>query len=267
MSRKKNIKIQLHQKVDSLLCIGESKHQAKISYQKYCKENNIKGNPTKTIGIYSTGSADIIRQSINNFTTWLKDEKPEVWNTKNLDSITKEVAYDYLKQQDKVNSAYTVSTRMSSLNKVLDLSLTKKEVNLRQRRNPDITRSRTITKSDGKYNPANYREGLLIANSFGLRSESLINGNYKVKDISIFKNQEKVYLAVIEKGGRYREIPCLQENQEQVLETFDISERDFLSKDEYINLYNNSSTYLVNKYTRHIDNHAIRADYAVNLYN
>lgn len=266
MARPKNIKIQLHKKIDSLLCIGESRHQAKKDYREFCRKNDIKYNPAKTIGIYSTGTATTYREGVNDFCTWLKAEQPEVWNTKNLDSITKEVAYKYLQERDRVSSAYTVSTRMSSLNKVLDLDLTKKEGNLNQRRLQDITRSRAITKSDGKYNPDNYREGLLIAQSFGVRSESLLNGNYKVKDISIFKNQNKVYLAVIEKGGRYRQIPCLEVNVNKVLSTFNIEERDFLTKNEYVDLYNTSSEYLVDKYTTKIDNHAIRAEYAQNYY-
>lgn len=267
MARAKNLKIQMHQKIDSLLCIGESKHHAKQAYKEYCKNNNIKYNPSKTIGIYSIKTADAYRQTVSEFGEWLKSNKSEVWSTKDLTNINRDTVKEYLQHRDKACSAYTVSKDMSALNKVLNLDLSKKECNLQERSYKNITRSREDKLHDKQYNADNYKEQILIAQSFGLRRESIVGGDYQIKDVSLFSRYGEVYCSVIEKGGRYREAPCLAEYKEHVQETFNIQERESLSKQEFIELYNTSDNLLFDSYTTKIDNHAFRAEYAQALYN
>lgn len=266
MARKKNLKIQMHQEIDSRLAIGESKHKAKQVYREYCLEKGLPYNPSKTEGIYSIGSASSYRQSVNAFSSWLKTNKNEVWSTKDLTSINGAVVKEYLQYRDKELSAYTVSKDMSALNKVLNLNLSKKECNLKERSYKNVTRSRGVKAHDNDYNAKNYKEQILIAKSFGLRRESILGGDYQVKDVSLFSKYGEVYVSVIEKGGRYREAICLEENKDIIKNTFNIEERESLSKDEFVDLYSSSDNLLFDKYTTKIDNHAFRAEYARELY-
>ena len=92
IARKKNFTIQMNNKINDLLRIGESKHLAKQVYKEYCEANNLPWNPAKSPFIHSTQTAESYRQTVGEFCTWLKTEKPEVWQTKDLDQIDKEVA-------------------------------------------------------------------------------------------------------------------------------------------------------------------------------
>lgn len=253
-----------------MLNIGSSKHQAKKDYRKFCEANNIKVNPSKSAFIHSYKTADAYRQSINEFSTWLKDNKSGIWGSKDLDNLDKRVCYEYLHyREDNGCSAYTVSKDMSALNKVLNYDLNKKEGNLKERSYKDVTRSRLDSKEDTKYNPKNYSDQIEFARAFGLRRESIYGGSYQVKNISLFKNtdNDKVYCSVIEKGGRYREAPCLSSYQKQIEQKYNIEERQPLEKEEFIDLYNKNDSLLFDKYTEKIDNHAFRGEYARALYN
>lgn len=264
MARQKNIKIQLHNKMNSLVKLGSSKHEMKKAYKEYCKHNKIKWNPAKTPFIYAAKTADAYRQTINEFSRWLKDQKEEIWSSKNLDNITKEVAYEYLQQRE---SAWTISKDMSALNKVLNLNLNKAEGNLKERSYHDVTRSRGVKAHDTKYNPENYKDQIEFAKAFGCRRESILGGDYQVKEISLFKHEGKVYVCVIEKGGRYREAPCLEKYQSRIEDKYNVQDRDPSSKNEFIKLYNSrNDNYLFNKYTSKIDNHSFRHEYAKELY-
>lgn len=267
MARQKNIKIQLHERVNSLLAIGESKHEMKKLYREKCEKLGIKWNPAKSPFIHSTDSADAYRQTVNEFSAWLKDNKNEVWSAKDLNNLDKEVAYEYLQMRDETCSAFTVSKDMSALNKVLNLNLNKDEGNLKERFYKDITRSRGVKDHDVKYNPDNYKNQIEIACAFGCRRESILGGDYQVKEMSLFKNGGKVYISLIEKGGRYREAPCLERYQSQIEEKYNLQERESLTKSEFIELYRlDKSNHLFDRYTSKIDNHSLRHEYAKSLY-
>jgi len=268
IARKKNITIQMHQKIDSLLRIGESKHLAKQAYRQYCEENNLPWNPSKSPFLHSIGTTENYRQVIGEFCTWLKTEKPEVWKTKNLSNIDKKIAYEYLQDREKQGcSAWTVSKDMSALNKILDLGLNKKEGGLQERSLKNITRSRENCEHDTKYNPDNYINQIEFAKAFGVRRESIQGGQFQVREDSLFKKDGKVYVSVIEKGGRYREAPCLSAYQNAIQQKYKITERETYTKEQFVEAYYNSnSNYLFNTYTNKIDNHAFRAEYATNLY-
>lgn len=264
LTREKNIKIQLHNRVNALLAIGESKHYAKKDYKEYCEQNKIAWNPSKSHFIHSTSTADAYRQTINEFSGWLKSFHSDIWSSKDLNNISKEVAYEYLQNRE---SAWTISKDMSALNKVLNLNLNKSEGRLKERSYQEVSRSRGVKSHDTKYNPANYSKQIEFASAFGCRRESILGGDYQVKEISLFKNQGKVYVSLIEKGGRYREAPCLEKYQAQVEDKYMISERDFLSKNEFAKIYNsNNDNYLFDKYTSKIDNHSFRHEYSKELY-
>lgn len=258
----------MNNKINDLLRIGESKHLAKKVYKEYCEANNLPWNPAKSPFIHSTQTAESYRQTVGEFCTWLKTEKPEVWKTKDLSNIDKKIAYEYLQDREKQGcSAWTVSKDMSAINKVLDLGLNKKEGNLQERSLKDISRSREFCKHDDKYNPANYKDQIEFAKAFGVRRESIQGGQFQVRENSLFKSNGKVYCSLIEKGGRYREAPCLAKYQSSIESKYNIQEREPFTKEQFIeSYYENKGNYLFNTYTNKIDNHAFRAEYATNLY-
>lgn len=265
MGRKhKNVKIQLNKRLNSLLRIGESKHQAKQEYKQYCQDNNIKWNPAKTVGIHSIGTAEAYRQTINEFGDWLKTNHKEI---RNLEQIDNKISYEYLKyKESQGNSAWSVSKDMSALNKCLNLGLNKAEGQLQERSYKNVSRSREERQHDQKYNAQNYKDQILLARAFGVRRETILGGQYQAKDISLYKNNDNVFIRVVEKGGRYRETQCLQQHKEEVLKTFNVKEGESLSKQEFQALYETSTNHLFSEYTTKIDNHAFRSEYATLRY-
>jgi len=259
-----NIKMQLHERINDLLKIGESKHQAKKEYRQYCLENNIKINPAKTAGIHSIKTAEAYRQTANQFGEWLKNNHREI---KNLKEITPEISYEYLKQKENQgNSAWSVSKDMSAINKCLDIGLNKKDGDLAERSYKNISRSREEKEYQKNYNENNYQEQILVAKAFGVRRESIHGGKYQVKDTSLYKKDEDVFVRVIEKGGRYRESVCLDKYKDEILDAFDVEEGEPISKEDFIDKYNNSENVLFDTYSRNIDNHSFRSEYATDLY-
>lgn len=257
MGRKPNLKIQMHNAINGKIAIGVSRHAIKQQT----------GNNSSPF-IHSTATADAYRQTVNEFSTWLKQDNNSVWSTKDLDAINKDVAYQYLQErQEQGLSAWTVTKDMSAINKVLDLQLTKREGNLKQRRVKDIKRSREPKAHDLKYNPKNYSEQIDIAKAFGLRRESIHGGNYAIKESSFFIKNNKIHISVIEKGGRYREVPCLDKYKDTIAARYELQERDSFTKDEFIEHYvSDENDVLFQSYTAKIDNHAFRSEYAQDLY-
>lgn len=263
----KNFTIQLNNRINDLLAIGESKHAAKIEYRKIEEEHGRKINSAKSNFIHSIKTADAYRQTVGEFCGWLKENKSDTWSSKNLERINKDVCYEYLKDREESCSPYTVSKDMAALNKVLDLDLNKKEGKLQERSYKEVKRSREDRGMDKAYSPKNYSKQIEFAQAFGLRRESMLGGDYQVKDVSLFIRDDRVYCSVIEKGGRYREAPCLEKYQDIILGRYDIEERETSTKEEFKELYNGPGELLWDKYTSKIDNHAFRGEYARDLYN
>ena len=267
MPRKRlNLKMQLNKKLDKLLKIGESKHEAKKQYREYCQKNNIKYNPAKTEGIHSIRTADSYRDTINRFGDWTKKNMKD---TKHIENINKEQAYKFLKEKEEQgNSPWSVSRDMAALNKCLNLNLNKKDGGLRQRNINNISRSRDTRQHDREVNLSNYKEPILLAKAFGVRRETIQGGEYQAKNINLYKNNGNIYLRAIEKGGKYREVQCLDRYQTEIEKTFKVQEGQSLTKSQFKDLYNKTEEepYLIGKYTQKIDNHAYRAEYAMERY-
>lgn len=257
MGRKVNLKIQMHKQINNLIAIGTSRHEMK----------KLTGNNSSPF-IHSASTADAYRQTVNEFSSWLKNEKSDIWDTKDLSAISKDIAYEYLQEREsKGLSAWTITKDLSAINKVLDLGLNKREGNLSERRLQDITRSREVKEHDFKYNQTNYSQQIDIARAFGLRRESITGGNYAVKESSFFIKNNNLYVSVIEKGGRYREAQCLESYKNDIVSRYDVEFRDSFTKNEFIEHYvDDKNNALFDSYTAKIDNHAFRSEYATNLY-
>ena len=210
----KNFTIQLNNRINDLLAIGESKHEAKKEYKKIEEEHGRKINSAKSNFIHNPNSASSYRQTVGEFCSWIKENKNDVWSSKELDQVDKGICYEYLKDREQSCSPDTISKDMSALNKVLNFDLNKKEGELKERSYKAITRSRLDKGMDKAYNPKNYTNQIEFAKAFGLRRESILGGSYQVKDNSLFTRDNRLYCGVIEKGGRYREAPCLDKYQD-----------------------------------------------------
>jgi site-specific recombinase XerD len=241
MARQKNLKIQLNQQLDALLRIGQSRHDEKQKFG----QNNVKT-------IHSISTAENYRQVINQFANWLREEKQDIWQTKNINSITDDVAKDYLhERQARGLSAYTLSRDMASLNKVLNKSLTKANSNIKKRSYKDLERSRHNTNE--KLNPNilhENREQILIAKTFGLRRfeiDNLEKRNFKYN----IKGEVIGLTEVKGKGGKIRDVDyIIKEHSKEV--------KDLIS--------NKKNGLVFNSYNTKIDNHAFRREYAQKLY-
>lgn len=259
----KSLNYQLHERMQALNCIGESRHQAKEEYRQYCQTNKIAYNPTKTVGIHSYNTYESYKQTSKEFTAWIKLRYPQI---KKIDSITKDMCVEYLKSRQETCSAYTVSKDMSALNKLFGSDINKRDAGLTQRSYKDVTRSRGECAHDSSVDLNKYGDHVLVAKAFGLRRESIADGQYALKDVSMYVNKGNVYCSVIEKGGRYRNAPCLDEYKDLVKDKFNISERESLTVDKFKELYSESKSKLFSEYDKKIDNHAYRSDYATNYY-
>ncbi len=249
--------------MQQLNCIGESRHQAKHEYKQYCQDNGVAYNPTKTIGIHSYNTYETYKQTSKEFASWIKRTHPEV---RNIDRVTKNMCVEYLKSRQETCSAYTVSKDMAALNKLFRTDINKSEAGLTQRSYKNITRSRNDCTHDKSVNLDKYSDQITVAKAFGIRRESFVDGQFALKDVSIYQEKGQVYCSVVEKGGRYRNAPCLDEYKEIVKEKFNICERETLTVDKFKELYSESNNKLFSEYSNKIDNHAYRAEYATNLY-
>lgn len=183
---------------------------------------------------------------VQEFTGWLKHERPKIWTTKDLGQITKEVAYDYLKSREARGlSPYTISRDMSALNKLLGLGLTKKEGLLQERSYNGVTRSRT-PKEYGKA----WRDQILLLRATGCRKESVIR--IQPEDaMRCTKTGLVTSVRLKEKGGRERYAYVLPQYRKQLTRLID-------SKP--------AGKPLFNRHNSRMAYHSFRREYAKALY-
>lgn len=238
--RRKNIKMQLNTALNEKLAIGTSRHQAK-------QENGGKSDK-----IHSIATADNYRKSINHFGDWLRDNKPEVWATKDLTSIDKSVANEYLKSlENRGLRSTSISRDLAAINKVLNLDLNKKDADIAGRSIYDIMKSRNDTNSRlTETMKANNKDQMTIALSCGCRRSSITK---MTKDDFIIDKNTGLPTGVhlTEKGGKHRVAPILQEYQQAVGEIL-------ASKP--------SGCPVFDAYSSRIDNHSLRSEYAEKRY-
>ncbi|WP_158095166.1 site-specific integrase [Gottfriedia luciferensis] len=263
---KGSMRYQVIERLKSLDRTGHSKKEAKQLYRERCQEQGVTWNPAKADGIYSFQTFEAYKKTAMDFTSWLISSDIKL---KDINLVKQEQVIAYLQQrQTEGKSAWTLSKDLSALNKVFGFELKKEDAGLIEKRSyKNITRSREERSYDSRYNPKNYENQILIARAFGVRRESIVGGQYQIKDLSLFKHEGRVYCSVIEKGGRYREAPCLPSMQEKVLQAYpNIQNREKFNKEQFKQLYHTSQVKLFEKYTTKIDNHAFRAEYAQKLY-
>ena len=202
----------LQNRLSRLARFGQSKHEAKqAAREAYIKEHGyLEGYyPARVDGIFSLSTMKTYRAVMQPFAKWLAAHK-----VKNASQITKEHAAAYLREREATGlSAWTVSREMSAINKALGFDLTKQELGLRQRKKSEITRSREETENDRR-RFTKFQDQITVAKACGCRRASItrITPNDCVRN----EKGQVVGIRVVEKGGRERVAPVLNEYKEQV---------------------------------------------------
>lgn len=252
MSKFKRINGGLQHKLGQMAKFGQSKHKAKkVEREKYLQQNgNLKGfNPTKVEGIYSIQTMESYRSAAETFAHWLAENT----TVKNASQIKKEHCERYLKWRNTYCSAWTVSLDMAMINKLHDFGLTKKSLDLRERCQSDIKRSRYDCRNDRYIDRERYAQQIDFARGCGCRSQSILR--VTANDIE-WKNGRAVGVHLIEKGGRERTAPILNEYKDRIGQ---IAE-NALENDP------TGTSPLFTETSKYLDIHSFRSDYAAKLF-
>ena len=204
------------------------------------------------------------RQTLREFTPFLRAKK-----IKDLKDVTENDIKEYLQSRQKKGlSPYTLSKDMAAFNKFFGLELTKQKLGLRTRSYRDITQNRGETKEGLKYNPKNWEKQIAVVKNFGVRRESVLGGSFQLKDGSLYKTPNGIYVSVVEKNGKFRNVQCLKSGQKYIEKLFpDMPTRSRpFSEKEFRAEYKNLGEYLFNRFTKKIRSHQLRAEFARNLY-
>jgi site-specific recombinase XerC len=203
---------QINQRFFELERFGQSKHKAKEIYRK-----EHPGKTPRVDGIYSYKTMTAYRQTLKEFTPFIKNK-----GIKNIEDVTKEHIKEYLQsRQERGLSPYTLSKDLAAFNKFFNFELTKKALGLNSRSYKDITQSRAPTKEGQKYNPQNWQRQIAIVRNFGVRRESVCGGSYQLREGSLYKTANgDIYVSVVEKGGRFRNVKCLKKGVKEIERLF-----------------------------------------------
>ena len=252
----KSLNKQMHERMQTLNTIGHSRHLA--------KEQTADG---RTAGIYSETTYNNYKQVSVHFVRWLKNSHPKV---KHITDLKRHTVIEYLQERERHGlSSNTLSRDLGAVNKLFNLNITKKEAHLAQRSYKKITRSRSEKDYNKQYNPKNYKKQIAVAKAFGIRRESFVTGDYRLKKGSIYQHNGKIYAAVVEKGGKFRNVEARLDMQEQIKQYFHLREQPHLYSEQTF-----KEAYRIGKlgenlfasYTTKIDNHALRREYAQKKY-
>ena len=180
--------------------------------------------------IYSQESLKTHLTRAKMYGEWLRNEHPEI---RNINDITRENAIEYLQyRRDLGLSVRTVEADMSFINRVKvgkgqwskDEILTKKEAEVPPRSKSSVRNNRgDKTASSVEYNE-NHVRIIEFGRAFGLRRSELVpnsqNTRYAAGQSSLYEKDNKVYAAVMGKGGKYRTIECLKSQESFIREEF-----------------------------------------------
>lgn len=205
MAKRPSLGHQFHMALEQKKAIGQSRHKD--------KELGVANEK-----IYSFKTYDAYKQASKTFCSWVKSEYP---NVKNLDQIDRDMCKKYIKYREQSGkSAYTYSQDMAMISKTLDISLTKKECDVKTRKLADITKNKV---DNGYRTESGTIESILRGT--GLRRNELVN--IKVKDLLI--DNEKVTGVLVNKGakgGKQRQVQVRKEYQEYLYKVIEGFESD-----------------------------------------
>lgn len=192
--RRPSISQEVYLRLQEKICFGESKHQAK-------KEGR------STDGIYSFKTYQTYKENGQRFAKWAKSER----GATDLEDAKQYIAdYLTLKEQEGC-SAYTIKTYAASISKVYGISINDIDYTFKERKRADIKRSRYEAVDDSRRKGE--RNVRLVAQHTGLRRHEL----EALRGSQIDFRDGKAYLVDVKgKGGKKRDLPILNNNQEVI---------------------------------------------------
>ena len=201
----------LLKRLDSLMAIGESRHQAKQALREASEE---KRWSVSTGHIHSFATRATHQQQIMAFVDWVKAHysgtTPAI-----LDTHADEWASQYLQEQIATGSSpYTLQTMRAALRMCFWPELAS-SVELPKRTRKKITRSRVPVKQDAHFQPNNWPEHLLFAQATGLRRAEM--RDLRVRDITIKPDGTLSVHVCNGKGGKARDVPVLAGYEQEIL--------------------------------------------------
>ncbi len=238
---RRSINKQMHDRMESMKCFGESRDIAKKEYKELTGANT-----NRTIGIHSYNTYEAYKGVSKGFVAYVKENFDDI---KKLDDIEEVHIKSYVEHRASEGySPHTYSRDLAGLNKLFNTELTKADCNVENRHYQEITNNRDFKEHHNHINLDNYKDVTNFIEATGVRRSSL-----EKIDSNSFKYDEKgliSHVCVTEKGGRYREA--------EIRESY----RDYVQH-QVENLGEN-------KLFEHIPNrlptHRFRQEYATKLY-
>ena len=213
--KRRSLKKQVSDRLESLNRIGESRHEAKEDYR-----NNVSGGKfsmNRTVGIHSKETMKTYKNALNKFVDYLREEFPEV---KDLEQIKKEHCVSYIKYRANTGKAATTYSKdISALNKCFRYDLNKKEIGVEAKKFENYTNNRVLKEHHNRINLKNYKNEVLMGWATGMRKESynaITKSRFRKADDGLYKD---VWLK--EKGGKPRYAEILKEHRQAVTEFLD----------------------------------------------
>ena len=188
---------QVKKALDEKLAIGQSKHFDKLNG----------GIQDK---IYSWSTYNSYMKHNNYFVKWAKEN----YGCRTLEDCRPYVDEWLTKRSDDGLSPYTQKLEASAIAKMYGCS-TKDFIETDKRHRREITRSRGEKVRDRHFSEENHKDLVEFCKSTGLRRSEL---QYLTGNKLIYKDNEPyIVVDVASKGGRYREVPVIN-NKELVIE-------------------------------------------------
>ena len=237
MAKKQTIQHLIHSELASKISFGKSKHEDKKNLA--FGESNYR--------IYSYSTYETYLKEMTAYARWLKEEKG-ISKAADL-SKTEQYAKEYLQyRMDKGNSVYTLKMERSALSMLYGKQI---DFSLPMRDKTSITRSRNETTNDKHYSrEGKYRDVFIMGVATGGRRKDLVN----LKTNALREKDGQLYISFERsKGGRNRLSPVREEYVNEVREIF--LKRQTEGKEK-----------VFDKIPQKIDIHALRREYAKNLY-
>ncbi len=234
-TKSKSMKWQVQLILQSKLCIGQSRHDAKKEAKKEGKSN--------PDGIYSWGTYNDYKKHCVSFAEWSKYKH---------DCKTIEAAKPYIQEYldlriNKGLSSWTINLDASSIVKMYGCSTKDLNLILPERKRKDIKRSRKSCEHDKHISEKNHKDIIDLCKGCGLRRHELA----QLKTENILTEGENVYIEVIQgKGGKRRIVEVLPRYRDHVIsyQSGNIGENVF------------------KEIAQNLDIHSYRASYACELY-
>jgi integrase len=199
-------------RLDSLMAIGSSRHQAKIALREASEE---KPWTVSTGKIFSHSTRKTYQQQVLAFINWVKATY-QINRPAHLDERADELVAEYLRKGiAEGKSPYTLQTQRSALRLFFGWQVAA-SVELPRRTQEAITRSRLPAKHDKNFQPNNWPTQVLFARATGLRRAEL--RDLRIREVYTNECGQLVVYVKNGKGGKSREVPVLPEYAQDVLE-------------------------------------------------